>query len=265
MSPSDRGYCLAPAILTMVWSCSAIAQAGGPGSSQQSEHTEVAGSYSRDWLKYNSEDWSDARIELLHKFADRKLLIGGATESKRFGLNDTAMSLAGYYPLGRSTTGYAEVSASGTHRVLPRGSVHLQLAQSLGDGWGVHAGVRRVEFNTADVTIGDLTLEKYFSSYRAALAAFPSRSSAAGSAASYRLQFADYYGEENSVQLMLVRGKEVDRPTGVDQVVATSIRSLALFGRHWLDRSWYVAWSLGRTLQDTATRKSAGLALGHRF
>lgn len=234
-------------------------QVGTPG------QTEVAASYSHEWLKYNPDDWIDTHVEALHKFADRKVLIGGATESQRYGQRDATASLGGYYPLAARTTAYAEVAASGTHRVLPKNSAYAQLTQSFGEGWGALAGVKHVEYNTTTVEIGDLTLEKYFSSYRAAFTAFPSHSSTAGNASSYRLQLSDYYGEENNIQIVLVKGTEVDRPTGVDEVVATTVKSGTLYGRHWLDRDWSVTWSIGRTLQETATRNSASLGLRYRF
>ncbi|HKW38628.1 MAG TPA: YaiO family outer membrane beta-barrel protein [Burkholderiales bacterium] len=236
-------------------------QSGTPG------QTEVAASYSREWLKYNPDDWIDTRVEALHKFADRALITGAATESQRYGLRDTTASLGGYYPLAARTTVYAEVAASGTHRVLPKDSEYLQLTQSFGTGWGVLAGYKHVDYNSTKVEIGDLTLEKYFSSYRAAFTAFPSHSSTAGNAASYRLQLSAYYGEneQSNVQVVLVKGTEVDKPTGIDQVVATSVKSGALFGRHWLHRSWSLTWSVGRTLQETATRNSASVGLRYRF
>lgn len=235
-----------------------------PGASGQ---TEVAASYSHEWLKHNPDDWIDTRVEALHKFADRTLATGAVTESQRYGQRDSTVSLGGYYPLAARTTAYAEVGVSGTHRVLPKDSEYLQLTQSFGAGWGVLGGYKHVDYNSTRVEIGDLTLEKYFSSYRAAFTAFPSHSSTAGNATSYRVQLSRYYGddEQSNVQLVLVKGTEVDKPTGVDQVVATEVKSGALFGRHWLDRSWSLTWSVGRTLQEAATRNSASLGLRYRF
>lgn len=274
-SSSCRRIGFALAIFGAAFGCNVVAQDASPGPSAPDPinprqagtrgQTEVAASYSREWLKYNPDDWTDTRVEALHKFADRKLLIGGATESERFGLRDSTASLAGYYPLGERTTAYAEVAASGTHRVLPRDSAYVQIAQSFGGGWGALGGVKHVEYATAEVLIADLTLENYFSRYRAAFTVFSSDSSTAGGATSYRLQLGNYYGDENNVQLALVRGTEVDRPTGVNQVIATPVKSAAVFGRHWLDRNWSIVWSAARTLQETATRNGASLGLRYRF
>jgi YaiO family outer membrane protein len=228
-------------------------------------HTEIALAHMRETLSNNPNNWTDTQLELLRQFAPRKLLIGRVTSSERFGLHDDTLGLSGYYPLGERTTAYAELTASDTHRVLARDSLHLQLAQSLPQGWGAIGGLRHVTYNTTVVDIADLTLERYFSDYRVALTAYPSRSQIAGSAASYRLQFSRYYGGENNIQLAIVRGIEVDKPTGIDSVLATSVRSIALFGRHWLTRDWGVGYGIGYTVQGESTRRSANVGLRYRF
>ena len=228
-------------------------------------YTEVAFAHMRETLSNNPNDWTDTQLELLHRFALRKLLIGRATSSERFGLHDNTLGLSGYYPLGERTTAYAELSSSDTHRVLPRDSVHLQLAQSLAQGWGAIAGLRHVSYDTTTVDIADLTLERYFSDYRVALTVYPSHSQIAGTATSYRLQLSRYYSEENNIQLALVRGTEVDKPTDVGAVLATDVRSIALFGRHWLTRSWGLGYGIGHTVQGGSTRRSASIDLRYRF
>jgi len=228
-------------------------------------HTEVVLTHMRETLSNNPNDWTDTQLELVRQFAPRKLLIGRVTGSERFGLHDNTLGLSGYYPLGERTTAYAEATASDTHRVLARDSLHLQLARSLPQGWGASAGLRHVTYNTTVVDIADLTLERYFSDYRVALTAYPSHSQVAGSAASYRLQFSRYYGEANNIQLAIVRGIEVDKPTAVDTVLATSVRSVALFGRHWLTRDWGLGYGIGYTVQGSSTRRSANIGLRYRF
>lgn len=227
--------------------------------------TEVALAHRRETLSNNPNDWRDTQLELLHQFAPRKLVIGRVTDSERYGLSDTTLGLSAYYPLGERTTAYAEVTTSNTHRVLPRDSLHLQLAQTLQQGWGVIAGLRQVTYDSTVVDVADLTLERYFSDYRVALTAYPSHSRTAGSASSYRLQLSRYYGDENNIQLMFANGTEVDKPTGVDQVLATSVRSVALFGRHWLTRAWGLDYAVSHTEQGESTRRSASLGLRYRY
>jgi YaiO family outer membrane protein len=122
-----------------------------------------------------------------------------------------------------------------------------------------------VSYNVTEVDIGELTVERYFGAYRAAVGVYPSHSSTAGSASSYRLQLSRYYGSENNVQLMYVGGVELDRPTAIDTVLATRVRSLALFGRHWLTREWALTYGVAHTVQGTSTRHAANVGLRLRF
>lgn len=229
------------------------------------QHTEIGLSYARETLSNNPNPWTDTQLEALHVFERRKLLIGRATSSERFGLHDNTLSIAGYHPLGERITGYAEMGISDTHRVLPRDFVHLQLGYSLPEGWGVLGGLRHVTYNFTKVDIAELTAERYFGNYRAAVSIYPSHSSTAGSASSYRIQLSRYYGEENNIQVLYANGTEVDRITGVDSVVAASVRSVALFGRHWLTKEWAIAYGAAHTVQGNGTRRAVNLALRYRF
>lgn len=227
--------------------------------------TEVAAGQVRETVSNRPNDWTDTSVELLHKSGDRKLLIGRVTESARFGLRDTTASLAGYHPLGERTTIYAEAAASATHRVLPRDILHLQLAHTLGDGWGAIGGLKRMRYDGTTVAIADLGLEYYFSSFRLALTVLPARSSTAGNASSFRLQLGHYYGNENNVQLVLASGDEVDRPVALGSIVKTAVRSTAVYGRHWFAHDWAFTYNLGRTRQGESRRDAAGVGLRYRF
>ncbi len=232
---------------------------------QKLEYSEITLSRTRETLSNNAKDWTDTQIELLHQFAARNLVIGRATSSERFGLHDNTLALAAYHPLGERTTGYVELATSDTHRVLARDSLQLQLSQSLPQGWGVLGGLKHMTYNTTAVDIAELTLERYFASYRAAFSVYPSSSRTAGNATSYRFQLSHYYADENNVQLMFVRGIEVDKPTGVNTVLATPVRGIALFGRHWLTRQWALGYAVGHTVQGDSSRRAVNLGLRYRF
>ena len=98
---------------------------------EEAPYTEIGLSHARETLSTHPDAWTDTQLEVVRKFGRRKVLIGRATSSERFGLHDTTFGVAGYHPLGESTVGYAEINVSDTHRVLPRDSVHVQLAHSL--------------------------------------------------------------------------------------------------------------------------------------
>lgn len=228
-------------------------------------YTEVAAGHTRENVSNQPNNWTESSVEVLHKFGARKVLIGRITGTERFGLHDSTVSVAGYHPLGERTTVYAEFAASGTHRVLPRDVLHLQLTQNLGGGWGAIGGLKRMRYDTTTVAIADLGLEVYFSSFRLAFTALPAHSTSAGNASSYRLQLGHYYGDDNNVQLVLATGDEVDHPVALGSIVKTPVRSTAIYGRHWVARDWAITYNLGRTRQGESRRDAAGIGLRYRF
>jgi YaiO family outer membrane protein len=236
-----------------------------PEATGRTGRTQFALRTGREQLSNGSPDWSDTGVELVHEFDKRKILSGSVVESSRFGLRDQTVMVEGYYPFGARTTGYLMAAASDTHRVLPRAIAQAQLAYALVQGWGVMAGLRHANYNTTSVDIADLTLERYFSSFRAAVTVFQAHSSTAGSASSYRLQFSYYYGDEDRVQFLYSNGTEVDRPTDVDLVLATRVRSSAIFGRHWIADAWALDYGAGRTTQGTVNRTAVSVGLRYRF
>lgn len=227
--------------------------------------SEIGLRVNREHLTGGRSPWQDQTLEVLHQFDKRKLVLGTLQHTERFGLSDTSASLAGYVPLSAQLTGYLEYGASSTHRVLPRDAFRVQLARALAGGWGIAGGLKHVRYDSAEIDVLDLTVERYFSDYRAAFTALPSRSNVAGNATSYRLQFGYYYGERNNIQLVFGDGTEVDRPTAVNQVLATQVRSLGLYGRHWFGQSLAFEYGAGHAVQGTYTRRSLDAGLRYRF
>jgi len=247
-----------------------LAQAIAPGASGGHRDvspgkTEIAFRSGRERLSNDTPDWTESVAEVVHEFEKRKLLVGSIGEVSRFGLRDQTATFEAYYPLSERVTGYVMAARSSTHRVLAKDTLQLQLAYTLGNGWGAIAGLRRANYNTTSVDVAELTLERYFSSFRAAASLVPAHSSTAGNASSYRLQFSYYYGDEDRVTLLFSNGTEVDRPTGIDLVIATRVRSSVVFGRHWLSKAWAIDYSLGHTAQGAVDRDAASIGLRYRF
>ena len=254
-------FCAA-GLLAAAFALPALAQSDKPAAG--ASYTEVGVGHLHENVSNQPNDWSDTQFELLHKFADRKLVLGKLGSVSRFGLRDTTASLAGYYPLGARTTLYAEGGASSGH-FLARDTVHLQLAQNLGGGWGAIGGLKHLRYSTTTVDVADLTVEYYFSSFRAAVTALPAHSSTAGSASTLRLQLGYYYGKENNVQIVAATGDEVDKPVATGAILRTSVRSTAVYGRHFLTQDWALTYTLGRTHQGDSRRDAIGIGLRYRF
>lgn len=224
--------------------------------------------YAVETLSPESPDWTDLELRYRNTLGPRRVLLASVRQSSRFDLDDTTLAAGAYWPLGARDTLFVEGTASPTHEVLARNSLQLAWNRSWGGGWGTQLGARQVSYTSTDVTLGELTLERYLGPFRLAYSYGPSRSSSAGAAAGHRLQGGWYYGDFSSVQLLLAAGDEVDTPAGVGTVVTTEVRSVALFGLQQLGCDWGLGWSLGYTEYTGGSdgdRTGVGLFLHRRF
>ena len=254
---------IASALGSPVWAAGCAGQEGGA----EAFH-DLDFSYRIETLDPKSPHWTDWELAYRRTFARRTLLLGRLTQSRRFDLADTSGTVGGYLPLGAQDTLFAETTQSATHRVLPQSSYQLAWAHAFTGGWGTQFGARHVIYNSTEVTIGELTLEKYISDYRLAYSYSPSHSSTAAGAAGHRLQGGYFYGSGNSAQVIVTTGDEVDKPTSATAVTATRVNSAALFGLQWLSCDWAVGWSAAYTASRGAAssdRRGLGLFLRRRF
>jgi len=214
-------------------------------------------------LDNGSPDWREASIGLQHQFAPRHTAGVALTRTERFNLRDSQLSANYALPVGDRTVVSLDANASSTHRVLARHGAGAIMQYEFAPAWLVHAGARTTRYDAERVNQGLLMLEHYFSAFSASLGWRPARAFDS-TAHSGELRGAYYYGERNSVALILAGGKEAASIAGA--VTLTSLRSAVVVGRHWLNRDWAVNYSLGRTRQgDFYSRNGISLGLQHTF
>ena len=201
----------------------------------------------------------------MHQFAPRQSLGVDIARVSRFGLSDETLTVSAYTPVANKTTLFFEAMKSRQHNFLARDSFQAQLLQSFAQGYGAAVGVRHARYDTSKVTIGEITLEKYFDAYRAAVSVYPSRSSSAGNAVSYRAAGAYYYGQRSNVQLSFSRGNELERAAALLPITSTDIRSINIYGRHAFDSGWALDYALGRTTRANITHHEFGAGVSFRF
>lgn len=219
-------------------------------------------------LSPESPDWTDTELRYKDALAPRKVLLARATRSSRFDLDDTTVAAGAYWPLSAADTLFVEAGYSPTHRVLARSSAQAAWGRQWGGGWGTQLGARHLGYTATDVTIGELTLERYLGAFRFAYTYNPSRSSSAGSAAGHRVQGGYYYADFSAVQLVFAAGDEVDQPSAAAAIVPVEVRAAALFGLQQIGCSWGIGWSVGYTESRGGVdgeRAAAGLYLHRRF
>ncbi|GIZ53733.1 YaiO family outer membrane beta-barrel protein [Noviherbaspirillum aridicola] len=214
-------------------------------------------------LSSDSPDWQERSLHLSHAFGKRHLLDAAATRTERFGLDDNQFALGYAVPLTERLTATLDANVSDTHRVLARHAYGGVLQYEFAPAWLVHGGVRSTRYNDVRVNQGLLMLERYVGAFSWALGWRPARAFRT-TAHGIELRGGYYYGERNSAALILAGGKEAASIGG--EVVLTTLRSVALTGRHWISDDWAVNWSAGRTRQgDFYSRNGINLGLQYTF
>lgn len=228
--------------------------------------------YRLEQLTPSAPDWTDYELAYTYKFDRRRVLFGRITQTSRFDVNDTTVAGGAYWPLSDNDTVNFELAGSPTHDAMPQGSLLGAWNHIWGDGWGTEIGVKQIHYETVDVTLGTLMLEKYWGPFRFAYAYGPSHSSTAGNEDGHRLQAGWFYGAFSSLQLIVSRGTELDKPTSASAVNATDVSSAALVGLHDLNAfgacEWGIGWSLGYTEnrgKSDGERRAYGLFVRRRF
>ena len=226
-------------------------------------HTEIELGVGHESLTNNGLNWNVAQLDLSRQIAERDTIYGSLREIRRFGLKDTDGTAGFYYPLGATWTSVLEASVSPSHHVSPKYSVFGQLHKTLGNGWGVEAGVRHSEYERSAVDVYSATAERYLGSWRGAYTLYVGRPQGAASGVAHRLQLTYYYDERSSIGVAYATGREVENigpPTGVR---VTDVKDWTINGRHWLSNAWGLTYELVSHQQGTLYRRQ-GLRLGVR-
>lgn len=220
-------------------------------------------------LDYSPDNWRRSRLALTGYYTDKSFTVF-AEDSEHFELDDKTFGASATLPLFEKSWIVTEVALSPTHRFAPEYSLYAQLGHSLDGGWGLLAGIRHREYPDSTVNIINATLEKYLGSFRVAYTLFASDSDTAGSAMSHRVQAGYYFAEENSVQIAVTTGEEVEKITDSNQIIRTEFTNVSLWGEYWLTQNFALEYGIGYTdlnlpVQGDTHRKHIQLGIDYRF
>lgn len=228
----------------------------------QIEAGAILDTFDRSYLS----TWRSNYLEGEKKLADGLKVYGSLRETERFALKDTEASAGLYSPLADRWSLVTEGSISPSHNVLPAYSVLEQAQYAFTTGAGVQLGLRHTEYVAAVTNSMPITLEQYWSDYRAAYTHTVSTLAAAGNSPNDRLQLSWYYDDRSWIGALYSSGSEITNlgtPWGITSV---SVQSTALYGRHWLDRDWAVSYELSTNTEGTFyTRNGFRLGLRRQF
>ena len=224
---------------------SAASEPAKPNEAPARFEAELAADSSR--LSNGSPDWHALSLRLARTRGPRDVQALAVTNGSRFGLQDQQIGAQVAAPVSERLTATFGAQASPSHRVLARYGVNGNLQYEFAPAWLVHGGAGFQRYNDASVTQGNLMLEHYFSSFSAAAAWRPVRALGVG-ASSVELRGAWYYSDASSLAVVVSRGDEATA-VAASRVELADVRSLALFGRHWISPAWSLSYALARTRQ----------------
>ena len=217
-------------------------------------------------LSNGLDPWRSASLEGSGAPNSEQTVYGAFHETTRFSMVDHDVVAGFRQRVSSRLTLVVEGQVSPSHHVSPKWDGLGQVEVVADGGWNVQAGLRHREYETASVTLGATTVERYWGRYRGAYTLYLSHLADAGSSASHRVHGDYFYGPlSSSIGISLAAGSELESlgPLGV---VRTHVRGAALVGRQWLTPRWFVRYdSLLHEQGELYTRKRVSASLGHRF
>lgn len=213
-------------------------------------------------LSNGGPDWSEQAVRWSQALGQRRQIDLTLLQASRFGLQDEQLQAGYSHALTPRLNATLDLSQSNTHRFLAQRSTGLMLQYELPDGWLVHGGVKSTAYDSADVGQTTLMLERYVGSFSWALAWRATRAFATDSQGG-ELRGSHYYGERNFIGISWAVGQEAT-PLGAGVLVQADVESVALTGRHGLDRKWALGYAVSSTRQGNFYSRS-GVRVGLQY
>lgn len=111
-------------------------------------------------LSRGFSNWQEPEIRVKRSLEKGSIAVG-SQRIRRFDNWNTSVYVDIYYDLWENTYGNFRYLTSPQHDFLPRNDILGEVYKSLGDGWEVSAGFRRMEFNNTETDILRGSLSKY--------------------------------------------------------------------------------------------------------
>ena len=210
-------------------------------------------------------DWRNTQLDLQARNPARQSYYGRLRATDRFDLRDDEAMLGTYQPLGGNWAIQIEAADSPTHRVLAKRSLLAQAERRFDHGWGLQAGYRRSEYARSGTDLAIITVERYFSDFRAAYSLYLGRPDGAGFGPSHRVQWSYYYSDRSFIGISAASGKESENilPNGL---LTSQVGGLSVAGRHEFTPGWAATYEWQTQRQgDLYTRRGFGLGIRHAF
>lgn len=243
----------------------AFAVSGSLSAQDASYKVEAEGNSAIERLTGGRADWRNTQLDIQARNPARRSYYGYLRAAERFDQRDSEVMMGTYQPFGGSWAMQIEAAMSSTHHVLAKDSLLAQLERRFDGGWGVQVGYKRSEFALTATDLAIVTVDRYFSGFRAAYTLYLGRPDGAGFGPSHRLQWSYHYSDRSFIGISAAAGREVENifPGGV---LSTQVRNWSLAGRHEFAPRWAVSYEwLTQRQGDFYTRRGIGLGIRHAF
>jgi len=235
-------------------------------SAKQSRPWEFEAGASFSSLNNNYDNW---RSTYVHAACPLPLdsptsLYATVRQTRRFNEDDSEFLAGIHRSLSTKWSMLAEANGSPTHNILPRWSALGEISYRFKEGFVLHGGLRRTEFDTSSDLRELATIEYYAGSYRTAYILTATQLDGGGSATVHRLEATSYYCDDNFVTFGGSLGREVENTN--QGLIISDVWGVYLTGRHWLTNRTGFTFEFGVHEQDTFyTRKDITVGIRHIF
>ena len=211
------------------------------------------------------DSWKGATIDLSHPLDARNRLHGGLNGEQRFDESDFQF-IAGWSARlddRWSASFFADYTANADF--LPDWSATAELGRALPGHRALSLRARHTEYEAVDVESFAGTVEQYLEQLRISYTLTAASPTDLGWSWGHVLRMAHDYGDGSHATLALGYGKEAETVApGV--VLVTKNKSVSVFGVHWRDAAWGIAWEAGWYEQgDLYNRLRIRLGVERRF
>jgi YaiO family outer membrane protein len=227
--------------------------------------TRLSADLSYEELSGGRDAWRGASLGLDHALDERRRVQGGVHVEERFDTQDEQFNFGYAQRLDEAWSFAVSGDLAADAELLPEWSLAAEAGRALPGGRSLALRARHASYRTVDVDSLAATLEQYFDRLRVAYTLNAARPTGLETSLGHALRFSRDYGQDSHANLAFGYGEEAETiAPGVVQV--TDVRSVSVFGVHWLSGAWGFAWEAGWHEQgDLYERIRIRLGLEHRF
>ncbi|SFR56735.1 outer membrane protein, YaiO family [Pseudidiomarina maritima] len=197
----------------------------------------------QDWLSGNYTDWSLGYLNYERQISPDWLGYARYQRTERFSQFDNEWFVGSYFRINELWQSQLEVSYSSTKRVRPEYSVNGYASRELGNGYIASIGVHRNSWSSSTSQGYSLGLERYINRWRWAYRIrYEQLQAGDGDGLSHQASLSYYYRERSHWTVALNAGDEIEK-INANEIVATSVKGIALYGLHELNQSWDWRWA----------------------